>query len=62
MNSLSLPQVRREMKETFEKMSGRLEGQYEAKQHKLGEARQKLKGQAMQLTRATRDLENKVSW
>ena len=49
------------MKEVFEKMSERLESQYEGKQRKLGEARQKLKGQAMQLTRATRDLENKVS-
>ena len=50
------------MKEAFEKMSERLESQYETKQEKLGVARQTLKGQAMQLTRATRDLENKVSW
>ena len=56
----SPPQVHREMKEAFEKMAERLESQYEVKQGKLGEARQTLKGQAMQITRATRDLENKV--
>ena len=50
------------MKEAFEKMMERLEAQYVAKQGKLGETRQKLKGQAMQLTRTTRDLENKVRW
>lgn len=55
-------QVRREMKETFDKMTQRLETQYEAKQQRLGEVRQKLKGQAVQITRATRDLETKVGW
>jgi hypothetical protein len=52
--------VRREMKEALDKMLERLETQYVAKQGKLGEARQKLKGRAMQLTRTTRDLENKI--
>ena len=50
------------MKEALDKMLERLETQYVAKQGKLGEARQKLKGRAMQLTRTTRDLENKVRW
>lgn len=54
-------QVQKEMRETFEKMMERLETQYENKQHRLVETQQKLKGQAVQLTRATRDLENKVS-
>ena len=48
------------MKDAFDKMTERLECQYEAKQQKLGEVRQKLKGQAMQLTRATREMETKV--
>jgi hypothetical protein len=48
------------MKEALDKMLERLETQYVAKQGKLGEARQKLKGRAMQLTRTTRDLENKI--
>lgn len=48
------------MKDTFDKMMERLESQYESKQQKLGEVRQTLKGQAMQLTRATREMETKV--
>lgn len=41
-------------------MSERLDTQYEEKQHQLGEVRQKLKAQAMQITRATREMEANV--
>lgn len=41
-------------------MIERLETQYEDKQHQLGEVRQKLKGQAMKITRATREMEANV--
>jgi hypothetical protein len=48
------------MKDALDKMTERLEYQYHAKQQKLEDVRQKLKGQAMQLTRATREMETKV--
>ena len=48
------------MQDAYDKMTERLENQYEAKQQRLRDVRQKLKGQAMQITRATRELETKV--
>ena len=53
-------QVCREMKEAYDKMTERLESQYNAKQQRLNTVKQKLKNQAMQITCATRDLEAKV--
>ena len=49
------------MKDTFEKMSERLDTQYVSKQQRLEHVRQRLKGQAVHITRATRELESKVN-
>lgn len=41
-------------------MTERLETQYKDKQRQLGKVQQKLKGQALQITRATQEMEAKV--
>ena len=49
------------MKDTYEKMAERLEAQYVSKQQRLEQVRQRLKGQAVHITRATRELDSKVN-
>ena len=56
----STGQVRRDMREMYEKMGERLHSQYISSQQCLEDTRQKLKSQAMQITKVTKDLETKV--